>query len=431
MQFTHSEEIFSESLKHIPGGVNSPVRAGKAVGVSPVVIARGIGSRLYDEDGNAYIDYVGSYGPLILGHSHPEVVAAVKEVLPDSFTFGAPTKKELEMALLIKELVPSVELVRMVNSGTEAAMSAIRTARGYTGRNKVVKFAGNYHGHVDYLLAQAGSGVATHSISTSKGVPEESLKDTIIAPYNNIQAIEQIFTAQGSEIAAVILELVGGNMGVVPGSTDFVKRLRQLTLEYGALLIVDEVMTGFRVSLGGAQQLYQIYGDIVCFGKIIGGGMPIGAFGGKREIMEVLSPLGEVYQAGTLSGNPIALTAGLTTLRYLKDYPEVYAHLEKMGTMLQAGIESLIERYHINARVNRVGSMLTLFFTKEPVYDFTTARTSDEKTFAVFYNEMLHRGVFLPPSQYEAFFISYAHKEEEIHYTLQQIDEAFKTMTLL
>ena len=421
-----SKELFKESEKHIPGGVNSPVRAGKAVGISPLIIKRADKGHIFDEDGNEFIDFVGSYGPMILGHNNPIVKKAIIEALDDSLSFGAPTKKELKMAVLVKELLPSIEMLRMVNSGTEATMSSIRLARGYTGRDKILKFSGNYHGHGDSLLVQAGSGIATQGISSSSGVPNSIIENTLVLTYNDIEQLEALFKISGKDIAAVILELISGNMGVVPGDFDFIKRLREITKEYGVVLIVDEVMTGFRVNLGGAQKLYNIEGDLVCLGKIIGGGMPIGAFGGKREIMEKLAPLGDVYQAGTLSGNPIAITAGLTTLNYLKDNPKVYLYLEKLGERLESGINLLIDKYKVKATVNRVGSMMTLFFTETKVTNFSEAKTSDEKVFARFYKEMLSLGIFLPPSQYEAFFLSNEHTLEDIDKTILCVETVFR-----
>ena len=423
---TNSDELFKESEKHIPGGVNSPVRAGKAVGVTPLIIKRADKGHIFDEDGNEFIDFIGSYGPMILGHNNPIVKQAIIQALEDSLSFGAPTKKELEMAMLIKELLPSIEMLRMVNSGTEATMSAIRLARGYTKRDKIVKFAGNYHGHGDSLLVQAGSGIATQGISSSSGVPDSIIENTLVLNYNDKEQLEDLFKTSGKDIAAVIVEVVSGNMGVVPGNFDFMKRLREITKEYGVVLIVDEVMTGFRVNIGGAQKLYNLEGDLICLGKIIGGGMPIGAFGGKKEIMERLAPLGDVYQAGTLSGNPIAMAAGLTTLKYLKDNPKVYLYLEELGARLESGINLLIEKYKIKATVNRVGSMMTLFFTNTKVSNFKEAKTSDEKAFAIFYKEMLTLGVFLPPSQYEAFFLSNEHTLEDIDKTLKCVEKAFE-----
>lgn len=425
MNFEKSLEITKECEKHIPGGVNSPVRAGKAVGVNPPIIVRGDKSKLYDEDGNTYIDYVGSYGPMILGHNKKEVREAISSALDDSLSFGATTKKELEMAMLIKEINPAIDLIRMVNSGTEATMSAIRLARGYTGKSKIVKFSGNYHGHADSLLVKAGSGIATQGISSSKGILENTAENTVVIEFNDIEALKEVFKRYDGELAAVIVELIGGNMGVVPGDNQFIQTLRNLTKENNVVLIVDEVMTGFRVNLRGAQHLYGIDGDLVCYGKIIGGGMPIGAFGGKREIMEHLAPLGSVYQAGTLSGNPIAMTSGLTTLRILRDNPDIYEHLENLGKKLEDGINELIKKFNIEATVNRVGSMITLFFTKDKVKNFTDACKCNEKRFAEFYKGMLNRGIFLPPSQYEAFFISHGHSDEDIEYTLKSIEEVF------
>lgn len=429
MNFEKSLEITRECEKHIPGGVNSPVRAGGAVGVNPPIIVCGDKSRLYDEDGNIYIDYVGSYGPMILGHNKKEVREAIASALGNSLSFGATTKKELEMAMLIKEINPSMDLIRMVNSGTEATMSAIRLARGYTGKSKIVKFSGNYHGHADSLLVKAGSGVATQGISSSKGILENTAENTVVVEYNDIEALKEVFKRFRGELAAVIVELISGNMGVVLGENEFIQTLRTLTKENNVVLIVDEVMTGFRVNLKGAQHLYGIEGDLVCYGKIIGGGMPIGAFGGKREIMEHLAPLGSVYQAGTLSGNPIAMTAGLTTLKILKDNPEIYDYLEELGRKLEDGINELIKKFNIEATVNRVGSMMTLFFTKDKVRNFTDACKCDEKKFAVFYKEMLENGIFLPPSQYEAFFISFSHSDEDIEKTLKAVEAAFEKIS--
>jgi len=425
---TKSEELFRESEKHIPGGVNSPVRAGKAVGVTPLVIKRADKGHIFDEDGNEFIDFIGSYGPMILGHNNPIVKKAIIEALDDSLSFGAPTKKELEMAILIKKLLPSIEKLRMVNSGTEATMSAIRLARGYTGKDKIVKFSGNYHGHGDSLLVQAGSGIATQGISSSSGVPQSIIDNTLVLNYNDIDQMEELFKNSGKDIAAVIVELISGNMGVVPGNFDFIKRLRTITKEYGVVLIVDEVMTGFRVNIGGAQKLYNIEGDLICLGKIIGGGMPIGAFGGKKEIMEKLAPLGDVYQAGTLSGNPIAMTAGLTTLNYLKDNPKVYLYLEELGQRLENGINQLIKKYKVKATVNRVGAMMTLFFTNTKVTNFSQAKSSDEKAFARFYKGMLNLGVFFPPSQYEAFFLCNEHTIEDIDKTILCVEKVFKIL---
>ncbi|PRR82215.1 Glutamate-1-semialdehyde 2,1-aminomutase [Clostridium vincentii] len=428
---TNSDKLFKESEKHIPGGVNSPVRAGKAVGVNPLIIKRADKGHIFDEDGNELIDFIGSYGPMILGHNNPIVKKEIVKALEDSLSFGAATKKELEMAVLIKELLPSIEMLRMVNSGTEATMSAIRLARGYTKRDKIVKFVGNYHGHGDSLLVQAGSGIATQGISSSSGVPDSIIENTLVLNYNDFEQLEELFKTSGKDIAAVIVELVSGNMGVVPGNFDFMKRLREITKEYGVVLIVDEVMTGFRVSIGGAQKLYKIEGDLICLGKIIGGGMPIGAFGGKKEIMERLSPLGDVYQAGTLSGNPIAMTAGITTLKYLKDNPKVYLYLEELGDRLENGINLLIDKYKIDATVNRVGSMMTLFFTRTKVTNFSEAKTSDEKAFARFYKEMLNLGLFFPPSQYEAFFLSNEHTIKDIDKTISCVEKVFEKMNRL
>lgn len=428
MKLERSLALFEEAKKYMPGGVNSPVRAFSAVGMNPPFIKEGRGAYLMDEDGNRYIDYVLSWGPLILGHCHPQVVEALKETLEKGTSFGAPTALETQMAQLVTQLVPSVEMIRMVNSGTEATMSALRLARGYTGRSKIVKFAGNYHGHSDALLIKAGSGALTHGVPSSPGVPQEVASNTITAPFNHIEALEAIFEAQGHEIAGVIVEPVAGNMGVVPMTQQFAQRLRELTTAYGSVLIFDEVMTGFRVALGGAQSLYGITPDLTCFGKIIGGGLPVGAFGGKGEIMEMLSPLGPVYQAGTLSGNPLAMTAGLTTLTLLKEHPEIYVDLDRRAQRLVDGLQQQTQEFGIPASFHRVGSMACMFFTPEVVRDFETALTADTQQYALFFREMLARGVYLAPSQFEALFLSSAHGDEEIEYTLTQSREALKVL---
>jgi len=426
MKHERSEKLFVTSKQVIPGGVNSPVRAFSSVGMNPPFIKRGKGAYIYDEDGNEYIDYVGSWGPLILGHCYPDVVESLKEVLETGTSFGAPTEIELKIAQLITGAIPSVEMIRMVNSGTEATMSALRLARGYTGRNKIVKFNGNYHGHSDGLLIKAGSGALTHGVPNSPGVTPEVAKNTITAKYNDIEGIKEIFKQQGEEIAAVIIEPIAGNMGVVPMTNKFAHTLRKITEDYGTLLIFDEVMTGFRVSFGGAQSLYGIKPDLTCFGKIIGGGLPVGAFGGKREIMECLSPIGPVYQAGTLSGNPLAMMAGYTTLSILYNNSKIYDELERKAKQLEQGFKKIVTELKVDASFNRVGSMLCMFFTKEQVHDFESASTSDTEMYSRYFRAMLSRGIYLAPSQFEALFISYAHTDVEINQTINAAYESLK-----
>jgi len=416
MTRANSERLFSRAQKHIPGGVNSPVRAFRSVGGSPLFITRGKGSRLYDADGNEYIDYVGSWGPLLLGHAHPEIVAAVAEALACGTSFGAPTEHEIELAELISEIVPSIELVRLVNSGTEATMSAIRLARGVTGRDWIVKFEGCYHGHVDSLLVKAGSGVATLGLPDSPGVPKSFSDTTIALPFNSPEALEEAFGAHGDRIAAAIVEPVVGNMGCVPPAPGFLEKLRDITARHGALLILDEVMTGFRVALGGAQQLYGIRPDLTTLGKVIGGGLPVGAYGGRADLMSRMAPSGPIYQAGTLSGNPLAVAAGLAMLRHLKSHPETYAQLDARTAAICAAAPR-------GTTVNRVGSMFTIFFTSGPVTDYESAKKSDTARFAAFHRRMLERGIYLPPSQFEAAFVSTAHSDEDIRTTVQTFRE--------
>ena len=422
-----SEELFKKAKMLIPGGVNSPVRAGKAVDILPPFINRGKGCYIWDEDGNRYIDYVCSWGPLILGHAHPDVVNAIKEVTENGTSFGAPTELEIRMAELIVDMVPSVEMVRMVNSGTEATMSAIRLARGYTGRDKVIKFDGCYHGHSDSLLVAAGSGIATFGIPGSPGVPKDIAKNTISLPYNDIEKVKEVFEQIGNEIAAVIVEPIAGNMGVVLPKEGFLEGLRDITKRYGALLIFDEVITGFRVSSGGAQKLFNIDPDITCLGKIIGGGLPVGAYGGKKEIMRHISPEGDIYQAGTLSGNPIAMAAGIATLSILRN-ERIYYEMERKSKKLFEGIRKKAEEKGINIRINRMGSMGSIFFTEEDVFDFKSVMRSDKERFKKFYKEMLSQGVYLAPSPFEAIFISYAHTDEAIEYTIDAAEKAFKNL---
>lgn len=425
--YRRSSQLFAEARRWLPGGVNSPVRAFRAVGRDPVFIDRGNGPFLYDVDGNRYIDYVCSWGPLILGHRYPEVVAALAECLERGTSFGAPTELEIELARTIAAAVPSCEMVRLVNSGTEAAMSALRLARAWTGRPKILKFAGCYHGHADYLLVQAGSGALTFGVPTSPGIPPDVAVNTITAPYNDLETLARIFAQEGAHIAAVIIEPVAGNMGVVPPRAGFLQGVREITRTSGALLIFDEIITGFRVAYGGAQGLYGIVPDLTCLGKIIGGGLPVGAYGGKREIMEQVAPQGPVYQAGTLSGNPLAVAAGLATLKVLQQ-PEIYRELEEKGARLAAGLQNAAREAGLPVAVNRVGSLLCAFFTGKEVVDYETALSSDTSRYAAFFRKMLDRGVYLAPSQFEAMFISAAHAPEQIDYTIEAAAAVFREL---
>ena len=420
MRHSKSEELFRRAQETIPGGVNSPVRAFRSVGGNPLFIARGEGSHIFDVDGNEYIDYVGSWGPLLLGHRHPEIVAALEGALAIGTSFGAPTEQEVELAEAIHDAMPSIEMVRLVNSGTEATMSAIRVARGFTGRDLIVKFEGCYHGHVDSLLVKAGSGVATLGIPDTQGVPKAFCDTTIALPFNDAQAVERAFRAHGDRIAAVIVEPVAGNMGCVPPLPGYLEALGDITARFGALLVLDEVMTGFRVAFGGAQQRYGIRPDLTTLGKVIGGGLPVGAYGGRKDIMSKVAPVGPIYQAGTLSGNPLAVAAGLATLRYLKRHPEVYDQLEARAAQLCGSPPA-------GVTMNRVGSMFTWFFTDQPVTDYESAKRSDTARFAQFLRAMLERerGIYLPPSQFEAAFVSAAHSEEDIRETIAAAGEAF------
>jgi glutamate-1-semialdehyde 2,1-aminomutase len=425
---TRSEHLVALAEQHLPGGVNSPVRAFKAVGGRPIVIESASGCLMTDVDGNTYIDFVGSWGPMILGHAHPKVLQAVEQSLKHGLSFGATSPNEIELAGRIKQFFPSIELVRLVSSGTEACMSAIRVARGFTGRDAVLKFEGCYHGHTDCLLAKAGSGTMTLGLPDSAGVPAALTEHTYTAPYNDLAAVESIFREKGNEIAAVILEPVVGNMGVVVPHPDFLSGLRELCTRYGSLLILDEVMTGFRLSRGGAQQLYGVVPDLTCLGKIVGGGLPLAAYGGRREIMETLAPLGPVYQAGTLSGNPIASAAGLATLAEIDAQPGLYQHLETIGQEIQNGLEPLIEKFGLQARVQRVGSMWTLFFTDRPVANYADARTCRTDLYARFFQGMLEGGIYLPPSQFESAFLGVAHGRAEIQTFLQVAERVLQKL---
>jgi len=419
-----SRELFAAARRYMPGGVSSPVRAFAAVGGKPLFIAQGQGSRVYDVDGNQYIDYVCSWGPLILGHAHPQVVEVLKITAERGTSYGAPTELETELAQLIVEAMDSIEMIRFVNSGTEAVMSALRLARASTGRDKIIKFAGCYHGHADMLLVQAGSGVATLGLPDSPGVPRAATQDTLLAPYNDAATVETLFEKYPEGIAAVIVEPVAGNMGVVPPEPGFLEGLRQLTRQHGALLIFDEVITGFRVAYGGAQALYNIKPDLTCLGKIIGGGLPVGAYGGRREIMELVAPLGSVYQAGTLSGNPLAMAAGVATLQELAR-PGSYERLDELARQLAQGLEEAAHQAGVPLRVNRMGSMLTPFFTDRPVKDYTSAKEANSQRYAQFFWGLIDRGVYPPPSPFESWFVSLAHTPEEIAHT---IEAAHKTL---
>lgn len=427
MKRERSIELFQAAQQLIPGGVNSPVRAFKAVGGQPIFMERGSGCMIYDVDGNEYIDYVLSWGPMIVGHTHPQVTQALMDAAKKGTSFGAPTALEVDLARMIREAVPSMERVRLVNSGTEATMSAIRLARGYTKRDKIIKFEGCYHGHADSLLVKAGSGVATLGIPDSPGVPADFARHTITVPFNNFDAVEDVMHQSGDDIACIIVEPVPGNMGVVPPEKGFLMSLRDITAQYDTLLIFDEVMSGFRVAYGGAQALYGITPDITCLGKVIGGGLPVGAYGGKREIMEKIAPLGPVYQAGTLSGNPLAMTAGIETLKILSQ-PGTYERLNRLSEQLSEGLKDAAKSTGISTYHTRVGSMLCTFFTEGPVTDYESAKKSDTATFARFFLAMLEEGVYLAPSQFEAVFLSTAHKEEHIEKTVKAAHRAFKKL---
>lgn len=421
--YEKSIQAFSKSVNLMPGGVNSPVRAFKSVNTDPIFMESGQGAIIKDIDGNEYIDYVLSWGPLILGHSHPEVVKAIQEQAAKGSSFGAPTLLENELAQLVIDRVPSVEMVRFVSSGTEATMAALRLARGFTGRDIILKFEGSYHGHGDSLLIKAGSGVATLGLPDSPGVPADIAKNTMTVAYNDLESVKAVFEKFGEQIAAIIVEPVAGNMGVVPPKPGFLEGLRKVTEENGALLIFDEVMTGFRVDYNCAQGYFGIHPDLTCLGKVVGGGLPVGAFAGKREIMEQIAPAGPVYQAGTLSGNPLAMTAGIETLSRLT--PDTYEYFKKLGDQLEAGFREAALKYNIPHTVNRAGSMIGFFLTNEDVVDFATAKTSDLQLFAEYYRLMAEEGVYLPPSQFEGLFISTAHTEEHIAKTVQAFHTVF------
>ncbi len=430
MNTTSSHQLYETAAQLFPGGVNSPVRAWRSVGGEPRFIARGAGASIYDADGNAYLDYVGSWGPLILGHAHPRVVTAIQDAATRGTSYGAPCELEIELGKRITLAMPSMEMLRLVSSGTEATMSAIRLARAFTRRDKIIKFDGGYHGHADFLLAKAGSGVATLALPDSAGVPAAITAMTLVAPYNNLDAVAQLFDARRNEIAAVIVEPVAGNMGVVAPDPkhNFLAGLRALTQANGALLIFDEVISGFRVAWGGAQSLYHIQPDLTCLGKIIGGGLPVGAYGGRRDILQMIAPLGPVYQAGTLSGNPLAMAAGIATLDAIAETPSAYARLETLGAQLERGLADAARAANIPMTINRVGSLLTAFFTHQPVTDYASAKTSDPKRYAQFFQGMLAQGIYLAPSQFEATFISLAHTEPDIAQTVHAASQVLQAI---
>ena len=429
MEFNKSIEAFKKSQELIPGGVNSPVRAFKSVKLNPVFIAKGKGAYITDIDGNQYIDFVSSWGPLIFGHVHDTILTAINEAAQKGTSFGAPNEYETEMAELIVEMVPSIEKVRMVNSGTEATMSAIRLARGYTKRECFVKFAGNYHGHGDSFLIKAGSGAITLGLPDSPGVTQGNAKDTLIAEYNNLDSVRKLFQEKGNDIAAIIVEPVAGNMGVVLPEKGFLQGLRDICTEYGALLIFDEVITGFRLAKGGAQEYFNVMPDLTTLGKIIGGGLPVGAYGGRKEIMDMLAPIGPVYQAGTLSGNPLAMAAGIAMLKLIKETPDFYSELERKASMLEKGSMKNMEITGVKGIINRVGSMMTFFFTNESlITSYDEAMKSDAEKYARFFKLSLESGIYLAPSQYECLFISYAHTDKDIETIIAANLEALKAL---
>lgn len=420
-----SEELFDRAVKVIPGGVNSPVRAYGAIGIAPRFIDRADGCHIYDVDGKEYVDYIDSWGPMILGHNFPEVKESVLKACEKGLSFGCATAIEVEMAEFICDHIPHVDMVRMVNSGTEAVMSAVRVARGFTGKNKIIKFAGCYHGHSDAMLVSAGSGVMTSGVPDSAGVPKGCTEDTMTAVYNDLDSVRALMEQADGQTAAVIVEAVGANMGVVPPKKGFLEGLRKLCDEYGALLIFDEVITGFRLAFGGAAEYFGVTPDLVTYGKIIGAGMPVGAYGGRREIMELVSPVGKVYQAGTLSGNPIAMAAGLTQLKYLYEHQEIYKDLEKKGERLYGGIEKILKEKNLPYHINHISSLGSLFFTEQEVVDYTSAKSSDTKAFSEYFKGMLAQGIHMAPSQFEAMFLSVAHTDEIIDQTLEAVRNYF------
>ena len=428
MNHKKSEELYKEAVKYIPGGVNSPVRSFNSVGISPIFAKEAHGSKITDVDGNEYIDYICSWGPLMLGHSNEEISKGMEEVVSNGISFGLAAEIEVEMAKMIVEAYPAIDQVRMVNSGTEATMSALRVARGYTGRNKILKFEGCYHGHSDGLLVKSGSGTITFGVPTSPGVPTDIVKNTLVCRYNDIEDVKRTFEEHGQDIAAVIVETVGGNMGLVPGKKEFIEFLRQVCDEYKTVLIFDEVITGFRLAYDSSIGYFGIKPDMVCFGKIIGSGMPVGAYGGKKEIMQVVSPVGPVYQAGTLSGNPLAMYLGKRNLEVLRDNPQIYKELDRKGAMLEEGIKNNLKELGLNYTVNRAGSLVCLFFTEGPVQNYDDAIKCDIEKYNLYFKEMLERGVLIGPSQFEAMFLSNAHSDEDIEFTIKANYEALKNL---
>ncbi len=428
MNISKSEQLFEEAKKFIPGGVNSPVRAFKSVGGNPLFISRGEGSKMIDADGNEYIDYIGSWGPHLFGHNPEFIKSALLESIENGTSFGAPTEVEIKMAELITELVPSVEMIRMVNSGTEATMSAVRAARGYTEREKFIKFEGCYHGHADYFLIKAGSGALTLGVPTSPGVTKGNAADTLLADFNNLESVKDLVQKNKDEVAAIIIEPIAGNMGVIKSNDDFIKGLRELCDEEKIVLIFDEVMTGFRVAKGGAQEVLGITPDLSTFGKIIGGGLPVGAFGGKKEIMEKIAPSGPIYQAGTLSGNPLAMAAGYAALKYIKDNPGLFDLLEEKAVKVDKGFKANLEKLGKNYAMNRIGSMSCMFFNEKPVNNFADAVASDTELYGKYFHEMLKRGVYLAPAQFEAMFISTVHTDEDLNKTIEAHYESLKAI---
>ncbi len=428
MIYENSSKLFAEAKKYMPGGVNSPVRAFKSVNMDPLFISRAEGPNVYDADGNKYIDYVASWGPLILGHAHPRVVEAVSEAAKNGTSYGASTELEIELARLITDIYPSIDKVRMVNSGTEATMSAVRLARGFTGRDKIIKFDGCYHGHSDSFLIKAGSGALTLGIPGNPGVTKGTASDTLVAQFNHIESVQKIAESNPEQIAAIIVEPIAGNTGVIPPADGFLERLRMISDEAGIVLIFDEVITGFRVALGGAQELYGIKPDLTCLGKIIGGGLPVGAYGGRTDIMDTIAPDGPIYQAGTLAGNPLAMAAGLTTVKTLKD-ENPYPHFEKLATQLADGIAQGAEKHGIPMQQNRIGGMMCRFFTGTPVTDLDSAMSCDTERFARYFKAMLEEGIYMAPSQFEAGFISTAHTEDDIDKTIEAHEKSLKSIT--
>jgi len=424
MQFPKSKQLFEQAIQLIPGGVNSPVRAFKAVGGSPVFFKKAAGAYLYDEDDNRYIDYIGSWGPMLLGHAYPKVIEAVQKAAADSTSFGAPTRREVELAALILDMVPFLDKIRMVNSGTEACMSAIRLARGYTGRNKILKFEGNYHGHADSFLIKAGSGALTFGTPSSPGVTPGTAADTLTARHNDLEQVREICAREGSELAAIIVEPVAGNMGCIPPEPGFLEGLRALCDQYGIVLIFDEVMTGFRLAKGGAQELFEIQADLVTYGKIIGAGLPVGAYAGKAEIMDKVSPVGPVYQAGTLSGNPLAMAAGFALLSEIHENPGIYTELDQKSAYLEKGLREVLDEIGEQYTINRLGSMINIFFGSHKVKDYDTAVMTDTERFKDYFHGMLHNGVYLPPAAFESWFLSNALTYDDLDATIQATRQA-------